>query len=127
MKSDNKKGPFKGLTRIDALKCRPIKNTEIKEKRLESGNVILTYYISIRPWIAGLMRRLGRIDDQNYKKKLQLDELGTTVWDLMDGKRSVQQIIHKFAGIYRLHAKEAEVSVTQFVKTLGKRGLIGLK
>jgi hypothetical protein len=58
---------------------------------------------------------------------LQLDALGTAVWELLDGRRSVQQIIERFADTYSLHAKEAEVSVSQFLRELGRRELIGLR
>ncbi len=115
------------LTRAEALQCTPIKNTEIKEERLETGEVLLTYPIRIRPWVAGLVRRFGGEGNRVQSKKLHLDELGTTVWDLMDGRRSARQIIKRFAGKYQLHTREAEVGVTRFLRILGKRGLIGLK
>jgi hypothetical protein len=60
-------------------------------------------------------------------KKLHLDEMGTAVWDLMDGRRSVRRVIQGFATKYQLHLKEAEVAVTRFLRELGKRGLIGFK
>ena len=76
---------------------------------------------------AKLASRFGQNKDQNFEKKIQLDELGTIVWDMIDGNRSVQQIIEEFSEKYRVHLKEAEVAVTSFIKTLGKRELIGLK
>ena len=111
----------------EALKFTPVKNTEIKETRQETGEVLLNYSVKIRPWFVGLIRRLGKETESLETKKLQLDELGTTVWDLINGTRSVKQIIQLFAEKYQLHIKEAEVSVTQFLRELGKRGLIGLK
>jgi hypothetical protein len=49
------------------------------------------------------------------------------VWNLMDGKRSVRQLVKIFAGTHRLEPREAEVSVTQFIRELGRRGLIGMR
>ncbi|MFC1886362.1 PqqD family peptide modification chaperone [Thermodesulfobacteriota bacterium] len=46
---------------------------------------------------------------------------------MIDGKRTVKQIVHLFAESHRLHIKEAEVSVTAFLHELGKRGIIGIK
>ena len=115
------------LNRTQALNCSPIKNTRVKATRLDTGEVLLTYPITIRPWIRTLARRLGRDVNQVQLKKLQLDELGTAVWDLIDGKRSVRQIIKRFVKRYHLQTREAEVAVTRFVRMLGKRGLIGLK
>ena len=127
MKVFKKKKSSPPLTKKAALKYRPIKSPEIKEKRLKSGEVMLTYYISVRPWMTKLAYRFGQKKVQNFEKKIQLDELGTTVWDMIDGNRSVQQIIEEFSAKYRVHLKEAEVAVTSFVKTLGKRELIGLR
>jgi len=52
--------------------------------------------------------------------------VGTSVWDLVDGKRSVRMIIQIFAKAHRLENREAEVSVTSFIRQLGQRGLLGL-
>jgi hypothetical protein len=99
----------------------------ISEQRLENGEVLIRYPVAVRPWMARLMQRLGRPADAGGLRKLQLDSLGTAVWDLIDGKRSVKEIIETFAGAYRLQAREAEVSVTRFVRELGRRGVIGLR
>jgi hypothetical protein len=115
------------LTRAEALTCTPVKNTRVGEARLETGEVLLTYPVRIRPWIANLIRRFGWGIKRVQSKKLHLDELGTAVWDLMDGRRSVRQVIQRFAKRYQLHPREAEVAVTRFLRELGKRGLIGLK
>jgi hypothetical protein len=36
-------------------------------------------------------------------------------------------MIQTFAETHRLENREAEVSVTQFIRELGKRGLLGLR
>jgi len=87
----------------------------------------LEYPLAVKPWIAALTKRLGGPAARVYTKKLQLDALGTAVWDLVDGKRSVRRIIQIFAETHRLENKEAEVSVTSFIKQLGQRGLLGLR
>jgi len=114
------------LTRKESLEFKPVKNLQIKEVRLKTGDVQIEYPLAMRPWIAALARRLGSPQDRIRTRKLQLDTLGTAVWDLMDGERSVRQIIKAFALTHQLQAKEAEVSVTRFIRELGKRGLIGL-
>ncbi len=114
------------ISRTEALKCIPVKNAHVKESRLQTGEVLLTYPAVMRPWIAGLIRRFGGRSERSFTKKLQLDELGTHVWDLMDGSRTVQKLIRRFADKYQLQLKEAEVSVTRFLRELGRRGIIGL-
>jgi len=41
-------------------------------------------------------------------------------------ERSLRRIVAAFAAAHQLEAREAEIAVTQFVRELGRRGLIGL-
>ena len=127
MKFFKKKKTGSTVTRTQALESTPVKNMDVTEIRLDSGEVILTYPREVRPWLAGIGRHLGITPDTTQTKKIQLDALGTSVWEQMDGKRSVREIIQGFVKKHQLHPKEAEVAVTQFLRDLGKRGLIGLK
>ena len=119
------KGP--SISRAEALDRIPVKNRQISENRLESGEVVIHYPVIMRPFFAGLAKRFGGQEAQIQIKKLQLDELGTSVWNLLDGERSVRQLVKMFAGTHQLEIREAEVSVTQFIRELGRRGLIGMR
>ncbi len=127
----NKKRQKETLSREEALKCTPVKNIQVKVKRRQNGEVLLSYPVTMRPWMASVARWTGRRPpvkpDEPRTKKLQLDTLGTVVWDLIDGKRSVKHMISRFAKDHQLQRREAEVSVTTFLRELGKRGLIGLE
>ena len=127
MRLFRKKTPGSLITRAEALESKPVKNSDVTETRLESGELLLTYPVQMRPWLAGIAGRLGRPTDGIQTRKIQLDLLGTSVWDQMDGKRSVREIIQEFVRKHQLHPKESEVAVTQFLRNLGKRGLIGIK
>jgi hypothetical protein len=127
MKVFKKKLVTDRMTRLDALSYKPVKSQQINETRLETGEVVIEYPMTVRPLIAAVARRLGKSRELVQKKKLQLDALGTSVWDLVDGKRSVGGMIKIFAETHRLENREAEVSVTQFIRELGKRGLLGLR
>ena len=115
------------VTRTEALAARPQKNMLVEERRLDSGELLLTYPVQVRPWLAAAVHRLRGSLQEPSRRKLQLDALGASVWDLVDGQRSVRQIVKAFATAHRLHEQEAEVSVTTFLRQLGRRGLIGLK
>ena len=115
------------ISRAEALNSKPVKNSDVQEIHLESGDIQLTYPIRVRPWASALLNRLRGTSRNIQKKKLELDALGTAVWDLIDGERSVKQVIKQFSEQHRLHRREAEVAVTQFLLELGRRGLIGLK
>ena len=127
MKAFRKKPRANTISRPQALASTPVKNSQIKEVRLETGEVLIEYPLAVRPWIAAVARRLGGPQDRVQTKKLQLDTLGTSVWDLVDGNRSVRRIIKIFAETHRLENREAEISVTQFIRELGRRGLLGLR
>ena len=109
------------------MQCTPVKIPQVRESRLDSGDVLLMYSATVRPWFSNLVKRFGGTDSGAVAKKLQLDTLGTEVWDLIDSRRTVGKIIQRFAETHRLHPREAEVSVTRFLRELGKRGLIGLQ
>lgn len=115
------------LSRADALCCIPIRNPMVVESRMDSGEMLLSYTETLKPWFAGILRRMNKASEISRTRKLQLDILGTGVWDLVDGKSTVMEIIDSFAGIHQLYHKEAEVSVIQFLRELGRRGIVGMK
>ena len=127
MKAFRKKIGANAMSRTQSLAFAPIKSLHITEVRLETGEVLIEYPLTVRPWIAAVAKRLGAPQDRPQTKKLQLDALGTSVWDLVDGNRSVRRIIKIFAETHRLENREAEVSATRFIRELGKRGLLGLQ
>jgi hypothetical protein len=113
--------------RVSALACCPVKNTEVVVAQLESGDLLLTYPVVVRPWLERLFRRLGRGERPPLRRKVQLDALGTQVWGLIDGRRSVGEIVAVFGEAHKLPHREAELSVTTFLRMLGKRGLVGMR
>jgi hypothetical protein len=127
MKFLRKQSQDTGITRAEALAYTPVKSGQTAETRLDSGEILLVYTVAIRPWFTGLVKRFGGTSDGRFQKKLQLDLLGSEVWDLLDGQRSVREVIRQFARRHQLHPREAEVAVTRFLRDLGKRGLVGLR
>lgn len=110
-----------------ALAYRPEKNSEVLEEELETGEIVLTYPLILRPWYLNLARRLGLQSKEPLARKLQLDEMGSLTWNLMDGNRSVQDLVNFVCRRYKLNKREAEVAMTGFLRELGRRGLIGLR
>ncbi len=127
MRVFKKKPKAPSISRAEALDRIPVKNRQISENRLETGEIVISYPVTMRSIFSGLAKRFGGQEVQTRMKKLQLDELGTSVWNLMDGNRSVRQLVKIFAETHQLETREAEVSVTQFIRELGRRGLIGMR
>ncbi|MFW5733514.1 MAG: PqqD family protein [Oceanidesulfovibrio sp.] len=115
------------ISRAEALEARPVRSDRVDVERTEDGYARLVYDINYKPWFAKFARRMGTWDDTPMRKRLELDEMGTRAWELMDGEHTVRDIVEDFSSTYRLGRREAEISVTAFIKELGQRGLIVLR
>jgi len=114
-------------SKYEALLCIPEKNSLVKKSILDSGDMILSYQSMYRPFFRKIQKLIRKSPDNTFIRKVQLDLLGVDIWSLIDGKNNVQTIIKKFAGLHTLNYKEAEISVTLFLRSLGKKGLISIK
>ena len=114
-------------TRAEAFAYCPVKSREVLEEVLEEGALILTYPLVIRPWLAGVAQRLGMQSREPLARRLQLDEMGSLTWRLLDGRRTVQDVVDCLCSRYKLNRRETEVATTAFLRQLGKRGLIALR
>lgn len=122
-----KRPPEPIISRAEALKMVPVRNSEVREKPVAGGLVQLSYPLAVKPWFGRMAEKVGLWDKRPMIKHLELDEMGTFVWDLIDGEHSVQDIADAFVEKYEVQSREAELSVTAFIKTIGQRGIIGLK
>jgi hypothetical protein len=110
------------LSSDQALAILPIHNTTVVWTRTEDGEILLKVpRRSDR--IGNALARLFRLPDH---KDILLDEVGASVWELCDGQHDIRTIVAEMGAKYKLNRREAEVSVTTYIKTLGERKLIGL-
>jgi hypothetical protein len=114
-------------SKYDALLCIPEKNRLVKESTIDSGDVILSYQSVYKPLFQKIQKFVRKNPDNTFKRKIQLDRLGVDVWHLINGEKNVKAIIKEFANLHSLNYKEAEISVTLFLRSLGEKGLIGIK
>nr|NJM01237.1 PqqD family protein [Desulfobacula sp.] len=117
----------KAWTKQDALLCIPEKNTGVEELFLDGGDLVLSFPVTYKPFFMRLRRFLRSDPKSTFRRKIQLDRLGADVWSLLDGKRDVKTVIREFAGRHGLDNKEAEISVTHFLRSLGQKGLIRIR
>jgi len=112
----------KPLTREQSLEAVPIKNEHVQETQTDSGEI--TLFVPVRRvwWI----RAMSKVLHVPQGRRIALDELGSNVWKFIDGKANVGTIIKRFGEQYKLSRREAELSVVAYMKTLMKRGLIGM-
>jgi hypothetical protein len=112
-------------TQKQVMGLRPLRNPAVKWERAGEDNLVV---ISFTPkTFEGRTRLLDRIFGIPSEKKIELtDELSSSVWELCDGKHSVEQIAGFLANKYKLGKRQSEVSVLAFLKTLQSKRLVGV-
>jgi hypothetical protein len=106
------------LTREDILGATPLRASGVVVERREGGGAHVKIPVSGR-W--PFRMPAGAV------KTFELDEMGLWVWDACDGKKTLLEVITKFAENYKLSVREAEVATTKFLQTLGSRRLMRLE
>jgi len=114
----------KGPTRTEALASIPVRSPSATWEVLENGDILIEYPLNIKPFFIQLARRFNLGEPQTPTKKLRLDNTGSRVWRMFDGEKEVKAIIRDVAEQSGLTLQEAEISVTTFLRELGRRGLI---
>ena len=115
------------ITRTESLACVPERSPTVNWNEEDDGEVVIEYPLPLKPFFISLARKFNKGEEQTLTKKLQLDSIGSTVWLMLDGSTDVKKIIKKVAPSAGLTLQEAEISVTTFLRELGRRGLIVLK
>ena len=115
-------------TRTEALRCIPQRAEAANWRMTGDSDILIEYPLDIRPFFLQLARRFypkERMPEPT--RKLQLDRLGSMVWQMVDGEKNVGMIVKEFSTASGLTLQEAELSVTAFFRQLGRRGLIFMK
>jgi len=62
-----------------------------------------------------------------HMRSIDLDEIGSFVWARCDGATTVRQIRKALVDRYKLHQREAEASLLEYLRQMMKRNLLGLE
>ncbi len=105
------------------FKAVVVRNPQVKEEDTGEGMKIHTKETMPQPgtFIARILK------PKEYTRTYELDALGSFVWKMCDGKRTVAEMadaLREFAG---MDTREAEVSLIQYLNMLSRRGLVALK
>jgi len=73
------------------------------------------------------VKLLSKIFYTPEKRTIALDEVGTFVWQMIDEGKTVDAMIGKLAGHYKLNRREAEASLIAYLRTLAKKNLVGFE
>jgi hypothetical protein len=109
------------VSKQEILGVRPVRHALVAWTRSEDE---VTLVIPMRD--DRLAKVLGRIFKVPKERKIVLDEVGSAVWELCDGERDINAIVVDVCKKYKLSRREAEASISSYLKILAQKNLIGL-
>ncbi|MCS7192587.1 MAG: PqqD family protein [Armatimonadetes bacterium] len=75
-------------------------------------------------WLASLMAWLL---SRPIYRQIELDEIGSFVWQLCDGSHTIADIAERLQKRYQLSRREAFASLIEFLSQLKRKGLISFE
>lgn len=103
------------------FKSKPVRNDRLEWEKNQDEEIVVTLKRD-DSWKVRILSKLFWIPDQ---KTLMLDQLGTQVWEMCDGRTTVEAMIRNLSETHKLNLKEAEISLLAYLKKLGQKGLVG--
>lgn len=103
------------------MKARPRQLPFLHREVTEAGKLRITVRLRRARWV----KWLGGSGE--FERTYSLDKFGQEVYEACDGKTTVLKIVKRFANRHRISMPEAEASVTEFLKTMLSKGLIGME
>lgn len=116
------------IERKQALAIVPVRHPLVKWERVEN-EVILSVPMRedrIAKTVKAIIKTLKMARELPDCRQVGLDDVGSFVWELCDGERTIDGVVQGVSREYKLTRREAEASVTMFLQTLAKKHLIGL-
>src|SRR5882757_3741510 len=107
------------FTPSEALAAKPMRLVEAEMQPDEKGGRLKVPLKSSK--FAGWLFKMP----DGATKTFEFDAIGVFVWESIDGRTSVQQLIRKLAKKFGLSEREAAVSTNLFLQTLGRKSLVG--
>jgi hypothetical protein len=104
------------------LRAHALQNRAARVERDPGGTVAVWVEQTRR-----LLPPLSWIVPFRRERVTRLDRVGSRVWSLCDGKRTVEAVVDMIASQYRLTFHESRVAVTGYLKTLIQRGVLAIE
>lgn len=103
------------------FKSKPVRNDQLTWKTTEAGETAITI-TRAENWKVRALTKIFWIPKQ---RTLVLDQIGTQVWEMCNGRTTVDAMIRSLSETHKLNRKEAEISLLAYLKNLGKKNLVG--
>ena len=111
------------LTKDDLLASRPVLNQAVKWY-LNDEDVIQIDIPRRETWWISL---LSKVIYTPQKRTIALDEVRTSVWQMIEEHKTVNNMIKQLAKEFKLNRREAEASLIAYLRTLAKKKLVGFE
>lgn len=119
------------ITRQQILAARPVRNGSLEWVReLPKGadenapEVVLLKVPRRRDKMGNFFAKIFKLPEF---RKVELDEIGSEVWERCDGNHNVEAITKAISEKYNLNRRQSETSVTAYLKMLAERRFIALR
>lgn len=109
------------ISREAMFNSKPTRNDQLEWKTNNDDEVTIT----LKRADTTKVKVLSKIFWVPEKRTLVLDEIGSQVWKMCDGRTSVASMIKQLCDVHKLNAKEAEISLLTYLRTLGRKNLLG--
>jgi len=109
------------VTPEQILGSRPVRNEGVRVEETEEGGLRIVAQRRNDWWI----RALTAVLPIPRERRIELDAVGKQVWEMCDGEPTLRDIIEMFQERHKLTRMEAEWSLRNYLKDLGKRNLVG--
>lgn len=115
-------------SRAEVMAARPFRNPSVvweRETRDENAPPVAILKVPRRrDKFGNAVAKIFRLPEH---RRLELDEIGSDVWELCDGDTPVEALTKAICDRYKLNRRQAETSVTAYLKMLAERNLIALR
>ena len=112
------------INRGEFLEIKPVRNSALRWEKDQQG-IIMLFVPLQQPQKKGRKSILSMLSSPPLEKKIRLDSVGSIVWELCDGEKTVRDIIQVLQEKHKMLQSEAELSLNTYFNLLSKRGLMG--
>ena len=107
----------------DPLLAVPIVPDHVEQREGPNGLV----YLRSQPTVKSSKDKIILALKQDYSRKVELDELGSTCYKMVNGKNNLKQIAKAIAKETKQSQHEANIQVLTFFRQLMLKNLVALK
>ncbi len=120
MSASKSERPSRDQTVSQLLTGVPMANEVMETSRAGDG-LLVSIPIERPKW---LVPPISWVVPFSKLRRVQLDAIGRAVLEACDGRRTVEEVIERFAAEHKLSFRESQLAVTRFLRELVTRGII---